>query len=100
MHMYVIDYDGNRIICRHPSESQTVIEILGKDCSIEKISNRTGFNSYCICLTCHHQFVADFGEASWSPFESAIIRYDKPKPRVEPLTVFGHKSYYCYGQKG
>lgn len=60
--MYVEDDEGNRIVCPHPVEYHTVTEVLGENPSEELVRERTGFNSYCICLDCLHKFMADLGD--------------------------------------
>jgi len=66
---YVEDGEGKRIDCHHPVERFTVEEVLGKHLWLELIRERTGFNSFCVCLDCLHQFKADLGEDGWSPYE-------------------------------
>ena len=80
--MYVEDDAGNRIVCPHPEETSTVFHVLGKHASPEKIRVRTGFNSYCVCLSCKEQFELDLGdeeqsESSWRFFYGATARKDK-----------------------
>lgn len=48
-----------RIECPHPSEEDKVEQILGRNAPPEVRKERTGFNSYCVCLDCLHQFEAD-----------------------------------------
>jgi len=52
-------------------EQRSVAEVLGKNLSLELVRERTGFNSFCVCLDCLHQFRADLGyfEMYWSPYE-------------------------------
>lgn len=80
MYFYVEDDKGSRIVCPHPAEREVVVEVLGNGASLEAIRERTGFNSYCICLDCLYQFEADLGESGWSPFEHYIGSY---KPRLK-----------------
>jgi len=55
-----IDTDGyERIQCSHPSEYATVESVLGPDVSEEIVDQRTGYNSYCVCLSCLSQFELD-----------------------------------------
>jgi len=69
VYFYVVNDKGGRIVCGHPGEAEMVFEVLGKPVSSNVIRERTGFNSACVCLDCLHQFAADFGESSWTPFE-------------------------------
>lgn len=48
-----------RIECIHPGEEDTVEQMLGRNATPEMRKERTGFNSYCMCLGCLHQFEAD-----------------------------------------
>ena len=81
-YMYVIDDSGNRIPCPHPGEMRTVVEVLGRGASREKITARTGYNSDCVCLKCLSQFTLDIGdeeivESSWRYFYGATKRRDR-----------------------
>ena len=62
---YVENECGDRIICVHPLEFSKITEVLGEGASVDLILNRTGFNSYCVCIDCLYQFEADFGEKDW-----------------------------------
>jgi len=79
---YVEDAKGKRIDCYHPMEGWYVMEVLGKNPSLELIRERTGFNSFCVCLDCLHQFRADLGyfEAYWSPYEPYLESH-LPRPK-------------------
>ena len=67
---YVVNDEGKRIRCLHPSEGSYVREVLGERASsLDIVRDRTGFNSNCVCLDCLHQFQADVGEYGWNPFE-------------------------------
>ena len=81
---YVEDDKGKRIDCHHPRETRYVEEVLGKNLSLELVRERTGFNSFCVCLDCLHQFKADLGvfESYWSPFEPYLDQY-LPRPKRE-----------------
>jgi hypothetical protein len=99
--MYVVDDNGQRLVCPHPGEYHTVIKVLGVETLLAKreerysnfirwlrrllglssgsnlfrsmimargdendplydlIHQRTGFNSYCLCLDCLQQFKLD-----------------------------------------
>jgi hypothetical protein len=48
-----------RVPCQHPMESVTVRDVLGSEASTEFIDAHTGFNSYCLCLSCNAQFERD-----------------------------------------
>lgn len=50
-----------RITCPHPQEHSTVVSVLGPEPSDELVDQRTGFNSYCVCLSCLSQFELDLG---------------------------------------
>ena len=58
-HAYVINSEGVTVICPHPGEISMVQYVLGKDASEELINERTGYNSYSICLDCLNQFALD-----------------------------------------
>jgi len=58
-HTYVTDDCGNIIVCPHPSEMSTILEVLGDDASDDLIRQRTGFNSDCLCMDCLWQFYLD-----------------------------------------
>lgn len=60
--MYVIDDSRNKIPCPHPGEAYTVYDVLGNEASDELIKERTGFNSYCVCLDCLQEFELDLGD--------------------------------------
>jgi hypothetical protein len=79
---YVEDDKGKRVDCYHPMEGRYVKEVLGGKPSLELIRERTGFNSFCICLDCLHQFVADLGcfEEYWSPYEP-YLQSHLPRPK-------------------
>ena len=72
---YVENDKGERVACYHPMERRYVEEVLGKDLSLELIRKRTGFNSFCVCLDCLHQFEADLGEDGWSPYEPYLLQH-------------------------
>lgn len=74
---YVEDDKGDRVDCHHPLERRYVEEVLGKNLSLELVRERTGFNSFCVCLDCLHQFKADLGvsESYWSPYEPYLDEY-------------------------
>ena len=69
---YVQDDNGERIICPHPAESQTIAEVLGlKENEIFPPGNeeirmllkeRTGFASNCLCLNCLKTFELDLAK--------------------------------------
>ncbi len=79
---YVEDGQGDRIDCHHPRERRYIEQVLGKRLSLELIRERTGFNSFCVCLDCLHQFKADLGvsESYWSPYEPYLDEY-LPRPK-------------------
>ncbi len=76
---YVEDDKGNRIVCPHPAEASTVEKVLGKKPSPELVQERTGFNSYCVCLDCLHQFKADLGIFSRYHTEYLAINWEQNK---------------------
>lgn len=59
---YVIDNNGDRKIVGHPLEDVILESVLGKNYSSETFQNRTGFNSYCVCVICQKQFILDLGD--------------------------------------
>lgn len=79
-YFYVENDKGERVVCGHPAKRRIVEEVLGKRPSLEVVRERTGFNSYCVCLDCLHQFEADLGETSWSPYEEQLAKH-KPRPK-------------------
>ncbi len=87
-YLYVEDEKGKRITCPHPCEWGTITDVLGKNASKELIEERVGFNSYCVCLDCMHQFEADLRDKSDNPWSfyytiSAGLDPDKKKDRRE-----------------
>jgi len=72
---YVEDDNGKRTDCYHPQERRYVEEVLGKNLSLELIRERTGFNSFCVCLDCLNQFKADLGQDGWSPYEPHLWQH-------------------------
>jgi len=75
---YVEDDKGNRIDCHHPAEQEDVKKVLGvRESLYDEVRTRTGFNSFCICLDCIHQFKADLGgfEKYWSPYELFLFGF-------------------------
>lgn len=79
---YVEDDKHKRIHCLHPSERHYVEQVLGKNPSLELVRERTGFNSYCVCVDCLHEFEADLGGEGWSPYEDELSRH-LPRPKRE-----------------
>jgi len=79
---YVEDDKHKRIDCYHPGERSYVEKVLGEHPSLELVRERTGFNSFCVCLDCLHQFKADLGEEEWSPYEP-YLRQHLPRPKRE-----------------
>jgi hypothetical protein len=75
---------GERLGCRHPGERRNVEDVLGKEAPLDVIVERTGFNSYCVCLDCLYQFEADLGAFAgyWSPY--FIFNLGKSKPIYRP----------------
>jgi len=80
-HMYVIDDSGERIGCPHQLEMFIVLEVLGENASKKDIKARTGFNSYCVCLSCLRQFELDIGDDEkanmWRYYYKAKKRRDE-----------------------
>lgn len=66
--MYVEDKKGKRIICPHPGEMGKVKSVLGKNISEKVFREKTGFNSYSICLDCLYQFEADLRDEKNNPW--------------------------------
>lgn len=106
--MYVKNDAGEKIICPHPNESSLVSRVLGlkeedvflwlsgkkeeiKDSDIvEVLEERTGFNSFCICLDCLHQFTLDLekeergcSECGSEDIKSEREMVDKPCPKCK-----------------
>jgi hypothetical protein len=50
--VYVTDEKGERIICPHPIEFDTVLRVLGKNATKELIDERTGELQHWLCLSC------------------------------------------------
>jgi hypothetical protein len=61
-YMYVLSENGERLVCPHPAEYSKIKQVLGHIPSEEEIKQKTGFNSYCVCLDCLHQFELDLGK--------------------------------------
>jgi len=79
-YMYVEDDKKNRIVCPHPEEYRTVVKVLGENAPENLIKARTGFNSYCLCLDCLHQFEADLGDEQANPWRKS---YGAMRPKDE-----------------
>lgn len=85
--MYVENDDGERMPCGHPGEESDVEEVLGVDFEKNGLSvwqskrnepkwwwskrrksafsfvrQRTGYNSYCVCLECLNYLILDLGD--------------------------------------
>jgi len=93
--MYVEDDKKKRIDCPHPLEFWMVAKVLGENATRDLIKARTGFNSYCLCLDCLHQFEADLGDERanpWRKWYGATRQKDERKcPQCKStniLTVF------------
>lgn len=82
---YAEDDKGNRIDCPHPTERRRVEQVLGDRPSLELVRQRTGFDSFCVCQDCLHQFTADLGkpEGYWSPYELWLEANDLARPKRE-----------------
>jgi len=78
--------DTLRVTCPHPAEHETVARILGEKAPKDLVKSRIGFNSYCICLDCLHQFEADLRDEKvnewcfWYGFPSYKEAFRSPKP--------------------
>ena len=81
---YVEDSNSNRILCAHPLEFSKIEDILGEDASEELISKKKGFNSYCVFISCLHQFEADLGEKDWWNYVRQEDKIEKDK-RLCPI---------------
>lgn len=77
--MYVVDDQGNRIVCPHPVEMETVLGVLGEDAPSELIKERTGFNSYWLCLDCLKKFEADLGGGVLGNFRKGKDKRECPE---------------------
>ena len=78
---YVEDDNGRRVDCYHPMEGSNVVEVLGEHPSLELIRERTGFNSFCVCLDCLEQFKADLGQDGWSPYDLYLEHHHLPRSK-------------------
>jgi len=74
-YMYVLDKEGKKIICPHPSEYETALEVLNiegfgawnclfefpimREENMKLFKERTGVSFYCVCLKCLNQFDID-----------------------------------------
>jgi hypothetical protein len=58
-HLYVVDANGERIICIHPGEEGTIAEVLGEDASPELIRQRVGWFTTYMCFECAMQLHID-----------------------------------------
>lgn len=77
--MYVEDDEGNRITCPHPDEIGTVLSVLGRDAPSELIRERTGSNSYCLCLDCLKKFEADVATSILRNFRKGKDKRECPE---------------------
>lgn len=78
-YLYVINDAGERIVCPHPGEGFTIAKVLGSDASPETVRARIGFNSYCLCCDCLHQFEADIVDESrnvWRDYYGTVVGRD------------------------
>lgn len=60
--MYVVNDQGKRMACPHPSEFETIKEVTGYslfDPNIPKGAIIIGFNSDCLCPACLNKFDLD-----------------------------------------
>jgi hypothetical protein len=82
---YVENDKGKRIDCLHPSEDKGAEQVLGEKPSLELVLERTGFNSFCICLDCLYQFKADLGvfEGYWTPYGAGLYESKQQKDKRE-----------------
>jgi predicted RNA-binding Zn-ribbon protein involved in translation (DUF1610 family) len=95
-YMYVEDHEGNRILIGHPAEDCQVEEVLGPDYNnLELREKKVGYNSYCLCLWCHHQFEADLRDevpSGWRsyykcPSEETILNGIKKLVSVNEMCI-------------
>jgi len=101
--MYVENDRGERITCRHPAENYDIKEVIGVSCGeiglseydnfhsvkprwwwskkrrfiLNLIRERTGYNTYCICLDCLNKDALDLGDekSKWR----SNYGYNRPK---------------------
>lgn len=88
-YMYVIDENGDRVVCPHPSEVETIREVLKVKVVDEAAWKKVGFNADCICLDCKRKFQLDLGEYKESEDEYDKIIYIGKGARDE------RKCKYC-----
>ena len=96
-YLYVINEDGERIVCNHPGEESTIIETLGavrfwnKKKMLKKWSEHIGYNRKCVCHDCLKRFDADVAESPdalpsqmmW--YSAIILDIDFAAPRDERI---------------
>ncbi len=78
-----------RIRCPPGEEANYIRSYLGH-LDIEEVIKRVGFNSFCICLECLHQFEADLRDEESNPFRHWIKGPPAKDSRICP--VCGSKS--------
>jgi hypothetical protein len=58
-YMYVLNSAGERIVCPHPLEMNTIERVTGLDWHAARTKGLLGHVSYCVCFACTHQFEVD-----------------------------------------
>jgi hypothetical protein len=74
-HLYLIDDAGDRAIVGHPCEASRIERVLGPMPDPDVVRERTGYNSYCVCLDCVAQFELDLGDEIVNPYREFYAQH-------------------------
>ena len=58
-YMYVLNAVGERVVCSHPGEWDTIEQVTGLDWYAARQKGLLGHVSYCLCFECTHQLEID-----------------------------------------
>src|SRR5689334_6641937 len=56
---YAVDDLGQRVVCPHPGEANTIKRVTGLSYAEAHDAGRTGSAKHCVCLSCLKQFDLD-----------------------------------------
>lgn len=59
--LYVTKDSGQRIVCPHPLEHETILRETGMTYEQAAASDRLGYLTQCVCIACQRQFALDLG---------------------------------------
>lgn len=58
-HRYVVNQEGERVICGHPLEYLTINKVLGENAPQWLINEKIGVITHCVCMDCFNKFYID-----------------------------------------